>query len=212
LQAFDSNYAITDKDLKIDFSKAISTNPEKNEVFLVKLELSQRALEAHADTRSIPVQWKPEEVENKIKSKKLPHITAAENANEDPSYYSPFDYIYAGYDIKLNHELVYPDLGFNDQLRLLEDVLSLDELVASTLLDSFFALHDKDFEDGSLNFPSYVWESVAEDKGGDVFDNIREYYGEQIAFYFRFVTHFQRWLVPLGVLGLAVQVLSCGYI
>ena len=40
----------------------------------------------------------------------------------------------------------------------------------------------------------------------DAFDEIRNYYGEQIALYFRFLIHFQRWTIPMGLIGLLLQV------
>jgi len=113
------------------------------------------------------------------------------------------------------------------QIWLIENIFNFDRMVGHKKIESYFALHQDIqvtetyklefgsafwFEAGDYSYGSYQTDTDKKAtrplSGPDIFDRIREYYGEQVALYFRFVTHLAKWCIPLGFLALLCQ----GYI
>lgn len=119
------------------------------------------------------------------------------------------------------------------QIWLVENIFHFDTMVGTGVMKSYFALHaenkEKDLTFGNpfgLECADYSYSNFSknpskDEKGNppekgkvpagnmlsppDIFDRIREYYGEQVGLYFRFVTHLAKWTIPLGIVGFLCQ-------
>lgn len=117
------------------------------------------------------------------------------------------------------------------QIWLLENIFDFTRMQGNDQIDSFFVRHngkkDRDitftnacwFESGDYTYKNFTKDpqpTPLQKKQGkvralemigpvDSFDKIRNYYGEQVGLYFRFVTHIGKWCIPLALLGLACQ-------
>lgn len=147
-------------------------------------------------------------------------------------------FIYVNFDEALKDKFVKDPntdhfLSEIQQIWLVENIFNFDRMVGHGKMDSYFALHNPGKEDLKFNNPfllecsDYTYSNFelnqqvsSKDKEEnkvpaihmkskpDIFDRIREYYGEQVGLYFRFVTHMAKWTLPLGFVGLLCQ----GYI
>lgn len=156
-------------------------------------------------------------------------------ASESGGLFPSTHFIYVPFDEKLKDRFVKDPLTNHflseiQQIWLVENIFNFDRMVGHKWMNSYYALHAKDKSDlkfGNMfglecadysysNFSLNEQVSERDKKQGkipaikmksspDIFDKIREYYGEQVGLYFRFVTHLAKWTIPLGLLGFLCQ-------
>jgi len=98
-------------------------------------------------------------------------------------------------------------------LRIIYDILTSDEEVggAGFLVDkyivdgtnplqSFFALNN-DFFNPAISKKEYMISVSCYGVWNERVENLRDYYGENVAFYFAFLVHYSKWLMSLAVMG-----------
>eukprot|EP00484_Ammonia_sp_Unknown_P021140 CAMPEP_0197037500 /NCGR_PEP_ID=MMETSP1384-20130603/14694_1 /TAXON_ID=29189 /ORGANISM="Ammonia sp." /LENGTH=845 /DNA_ID=CAMNT_0042467813 /DNA_START=23 /DNA_END=2560 /DNA_ORIENTATION=- len=131
-----------------------------------------------------------------------------------------WNYIHIAFEQTINekvykHDRAHPDTVVTHRmyLRILYEMLTDDLplgganfIVEKFLLDSshplvaFFALHQT-----RDNRPAVVTEKLFKcrtpQQNLDFCDHIRDYFGENIGFYFHFLVHYTKWLYPMALLG-----------
>ena len=99
-------------------------------------------------------------------------------------------------------------------LRIIYDILTTDEeiggagfLVNKYLNDKkhplklFFALNNDLYNPAIDNKKEYICNTSCYDIWTERVDDLRDYYGEATAFYFAFLIHYSKWLLPLSIIG-----------
>jgi len=177
-------------------------------------------------------QWLEGDKNDKEKNEEGQAIT---RAAESPSLFPSTHFIYIPFDKRLEKFFVKDKntnhfLSEIQQIWLVENIFNFDRMVGHGVMKSYYALHALDktdlqfgnvfgFESGDYTYSNFFLndqvssEAVERHKvpaikmkcGPDIFDRIREYYGEQVGLYFRFVTHMAKWTLPLGFVGLLCQ-------
>lgn len=77
----------------------------------------------------------------------------------------------------------------------------VNQLIRQRMVHAVFPIHDKE----RLKFLETIWYKNAESMKLLHFipiDEIRNYFGESVAFYFSFFEYYTKWLIPLAVIGL----------
>ena len=155
-------------------------------------------------------------------------------ASESGGLFPSTHFIYIPFDEKLMDRFVKDPktnhfLSEIQQIWLVENIFNFDRMVGHKVMNSYYALHSlkNDLQFGNMfgfecsdytysNFSLNEQVSERDKRQGkipaikmkspaDIFDRIREYYGEQVGLYFRFVTHMAKWTLPLGLLGFLCQ-------
>lgn len=147
--------------------------------------------------------------------------------NEEVTPLRPFEHIYGHYEWEQHDELFAksrPDdlaegAEFNDdpftkviRIKLIYELLRakakeggcgfhLSKMMHDGKIKGIFPLHNKIEGDK-------VWQSYGFENSDEKFDNIREYFGEKVAMYFNFVCHIRSYLFFVGLLGLALTIVT----
>jgi len=163
--------------------------------------------------------------ERKIKGRQISSISREHRISK----FDPFEYIYARYDKSLR-ELYAPlrpdplepsiDHPFHSVLRIELIVgilqssheaggacLKMREMLAEKQIAGFYCLHNKI----SLDYLSQQWFPLAKWPWQQPFEEIKCYFGVEIAFYFYFLGFYATWLIPCAVLGMLFSILTYAY-
>jgi hypothetical protein len=186
-------------------SLSIKTNNLKvKDKSILEVTINDAALDAKAEIDGIQVQLNPVKLKEWIKAGEVDCLTEKQQAENYASLdnFSPYQFINVCFRVKFKKYLIETNLSTTNKLKMAVALFDLED-EKKCKIDSWFSLHDKKI---NVDLPVNPFETVFKKDGGDSFDKIKNYYGEQIGLYFRFVVHFQRWTLPLGLLGLFAQV------
>ena len=85
--------------------------------------------------------------------------------------------------------------------------LDFDQYIEKKSLLAYFPLHD---DDAVESLASRWYKSGHRAPWAHPFDRIKNYFGEKVGLYYRFLAHYTEWLVPASAIGLVVQVVVAG--
>ena len=102
--------------------------------------------------------------------------------------------------LRILYEILTDDAELGGADFLIEALINNDDEYHP--LTQFFALHQCEWKDGvKAAFDGFKFVHWNNGKNMIFLDNLRNYYGEQIAFYFAFLCHYTLWLYPLAMIG-----------
>lgn len=198
---------------------------QKDEIYvLVRADLGKLA--AFADVIDYRMLLDKNQVREALERGDAEKGIAPINIAHDPEVteFLPFEYIYAKYSVKPELQSLYwkpKDLShpFRESIRLKLTLLlieaahrdggaglSLRRLLKQGHILSYFPLHDNEAK-ASLELQWMSWFKLPSSMP---YDDLKEYFGEKIGLYFKFLGHYTAWLIVPAIIGLIFQLVVAG--
>ena len=105
-------------------------------------------------------------------------------------------------NLKLNHD----EVKFHNGISLYKYDGIVNQLLKQQVINSVFPVHDKD----ELKRLETIWYKNVDSYQLFNFipiEQIKNYFGESVAFYFSFFEYYTKWLIPLALLGILTWIL-----
>jgi len=195
----------------------------KRDKIIVLIRMPLDKLRLYAEEKGVKMKLDPEKLRKIAEAgNEEAQIKPLNLTQGDPSYYEPYENIYAPYRNELEH-LYWKELGKPDPFREVIRLQMIKRLIEERpdnggegfkirrylkngSIQAFFPLHD---DPKVLDHIEHRWVSIKSIH--DVFKDppyhvIREYFGEKIGLFFMFEKHYGSWLIYPAVVGLPMQI------